>query len=350
MKRRTFIKIVGGAGVGMAMGGCATTAGFEQTTEAHPSGLPRRRLGRTGFKVSVVGYSGLALIHGTQEEGTASIHAAFDRGLNYYDVAPAYGKGECEIKMGVGLQGLDRSRYFLACKTKMRDAAGAREELERSLERLKTDHFDVYQLHHLVKPADVEQALGPGGAMETVLKAKQEGKIRAIGFSAHTTKAALLALKGFKFDTCMFPVNYVEYYTRDYGREVLELARHRGAAVLSIKTMNAGAWPKDVKRTRQWWYRSLEEQDDINLAWRWTLSLPGVVTGFPPSWLDLQARAIEAGRALRPATAEDAEKLRKMAGGCGSIFKREEDSVALGTTPKPFYPDHPHDFCPGSWA
>ena len=84
--------------------------------------------------------------------------------------------------MGIGLQGLDRSKYFLACKTKKRDKEGAREELEHSLKLLKTDHFDLYQLHHLVRPAEVKQALGPGGAMETILKAKEEGKIKYIGF------------------------------------------------------------------------------------------------------------------------------------------------------------------------
>lgn len=347
MKRRSFLKVMSGVAGAAALGIRPELVSEAEAASAKTGEMPKRVLGRTGFKVSVVGFSGLGLMHYDQERCTAEVHKAFEKGLNYYDVAPAYGKdGDCEIKMGVALQGLDRSRYILACKSKKRDAAGCRDELERSLQRLKTDHFDLYQMHHLVKPEDVKTSLGPGGALEMMLQAKKEGKIRAIGFSAHTTKAALAALRGFAFDTVMFPVNYVEYYTRGFGKEVLALAKEKGAAVLSIKTINSGAWPKGAERTRKWWYRPLEQQDDINLAYRWTLSLPGVVAGFPPSWMDLQEKAIGAGIAYRPATEADAKKLETMAKDCGSIFKREEDLVAFQSP----YPHHPHECCESEWA
>ncbi len=350
MKRRSFLKVVGGVTGGMAMG-VAPALVSEAEAAAAPSGtMPLRPLGRTGFKVSVVGFSAFGLMHQDQEQSNTHVKAAFDKGLNYYDVAPAYDNGKCEDKLGVALQNLKRSEYFLACKTKKRDKAGAREELERSLQRLKTDHFDVYQMHHLVKPDEVKTALGEGGALETFLKAKEEGKIRAIGFSAHSTKAALAALRGFAFDTVMFPVSYVEYYTRDFAREVLALAKEKGAAVLSIKTINSGAWPQGAERTRKWWYRPLETQEDINLAYRWTLSLPGLVMGFPPAWMDLQAKAIEAGLAYRPATEADALKLQAMAKDCGSIFKREDEMAAAGGHAPSVYPEHPHERCPGEWA
>ena len=348
MKRRSFLKVMGGVAGAAALGIKPALVSEAEAAAAKTGEMHKRVLGRTGFKVSVVGFSGLGLAHYDQERCTADVHKAFERGLNYYDVAPAYGKdGDCEIKMGVALQGLDRSRYFLACKSKKRDKDGCREELERSLQRLKTDHFDLYQMHHLVKPEDVKTSLSPGGALEAMLQAKKEGKIRAIGFSAHTTKAALAALRGFAFDTVMFPVNYVEYYTRGFAKDVLALAKEKGAAVLSIKTMHSGAWPKDAERTRKWWYRPLEQQDDINLAYRWTLSLPGVVMGFPPGWMDLQEKAIGAGIAYRPATEADAKKLEEMAKGCGSIFKREDDLVASAHMP---YPHHPHECCEGEWA
>ena len=346
MQRRTFLKLVGGAGVGVAIGGCATPEPVVETV----GGMPYRVLGRTGFKVSVVAYGGLTLIHGTQDEGTASLHRAFDSAVNYFDVAPAYGNGDAEIKMGIGLQGLDRDKYFLACKTKKRDAAGARAELERSLTRLRTDHFDVYQFHHLVRPAEVNQAVGPGGVLEMALKAKEAGEIRAIGFSAHTTKAALMALEGYNFDTVMFPINYVEYFTRDFGKEVLTLAQKKKAAVLAIKAMSAGAWPKDVKKERNWWYRSLENQSDINLAYRWTLSMPNVVMGFSPSWMDLHDKAIAAGKAYEPVSLADAAKLELMAQNTGSLFKREEDSIARGNMDEFFYADYSHGHVPGPFA
>jgi predicted aldo/keto reductase-like oxidoreductase len=145
-------------------------------------------------------------------------------------------------------------------------------------------------------------------------------------------------------------MNYVEYYTRGFGKEVLEAAREKGAAVLAIKPMNAGAPKPGETLKHQWWYRSLEEQEEINLAWRFSLSLPGVVTGFAPSWLDLVEKAITAGQAYSPATEADREKLQAMAAGQGSLFKREEDSVALGKIYESPYPHRPHECDPGLWA
>src|SRR3974390_2555283 len=202
MKRRVFIKTVGGA-AGVAALGLPQILDAAESVET-VAGLTRRPLGRTGQKLSVVGFPGLALTHCDQEKGTAALHNAFERGVNYFDVAPNYGNGDAEIKMGIGLQGIDRSKYFLACKTHKRDKAGAQIELERSLKRLKTDHFDLYQLHHLVRPSEVKEVFATDGAMEVIQKARDDGKIKYIGFSSHTTKSALDAMKRFKFDTVMF--------------------------------------------------------------------------------------------------------------------------------------------------
>lgn len=342
MKRRAFLKTVGGA-AGAAALGVPKLLGAESGLQKAAS-VPRRPLGRTGQTLPVVGFPGLALIHYPQDRCTDALHSAFDAGLNYFDVAPAYGEGQCETKMGIGLQGLDRSKYFLACKTKKRDAEGARAQLEQSLKLLKTDHFDLYQLHHLVRPADVKQALGPGGAMETILKAREEGKIKYIGFSAHTTKAALEALKGFKFDTVMFPINFVEYYTRDFGKDVLELAAEKGAAVLAIKPLSWGTWPAGMKKPREWWYRCVEEQHDVDLALRFTLSQKGVVAGIPPSFLDLLDRTIEAGRNFKPLDDQAVATLKRMAADRDSIFIREEQQVALNLPHwTPVYPHSPHE-------
>ena len=294
-----------------------------------PGELPRRPLGRTGMKVSVVGFPGLALAKLDQEQCTAGLHRAFDRGVNFFDVAPAYGTGDAEIKMGIGLQGLDRSKYYLACKTKKRDKAGAQIELERSLQRLKTDYFDLYQLHHLVRPAEVTDAFGAEGAMELALKAKQEGKIKFIGFSAHTTKSALQAMKAFKFDTVMFPINFVEYYLRDFGKEVLALAAERGAGVISIKPISWGSWPKEGRRTRQWWYKSVEEPRQIELAMRFVLSQQGVATALPTSFLDLLDKTIAAAKVFKPLDSEAETELKQMAANRESLFLAEERQVAL---------------------
>jgi len=354
MKRRSFLKAVSGA-VGAGAIGVAPTALAQQakpgTGDESAAGLPRRELGRTGEKISVVGFPGLALVHYDQDECTTGLHSAFDRGVNYFDVAPAYGKGACETKMGLGLQGLDRSKYFLSCKTKMRDKDGARKELETSLKSLKTDHFDLYQLHALRHPEEVEEALGPGGAMETILKAKEEGKVRFIGFSAHTTKAALAALNGFRFDTVMFPINFVEHFLMGFGKAVTELAAEQGAGVIAIKAMSRGAWPTDMKRTRKWWYRSVEEEDEVELAYRFTLSQKNVVTGIPPSFLDLLDKAIEATRVIQPITDTEMDQARKLAETCRSIFRREEEQVASGSRrTSPVWIGSPHECCPGYYA
>jgi len=350
MERRSFLKVVGGLTGSLALGVQPTLSAEKSSSKREVekvAGLPRRVLGRTGEKVSVVGFPGLALRHYEQGRCNEGIIDAFGKGVNYYDVAPAYGTdGECEIKMGIGLQYLDRDKIFLACKTKMRDKEGALKELDRSLKRLKTDHFDLYQLHHIRTPEEVKQALGPGGAMETILKAKEQGKIRYIGFSAHTTKGALEAMNGFRFDTVMFPINFVEMFKRDFGKAVLELANKQGAAVLAIKPMSKGPWPQGAERTRQWWYRATETQQETNAAMRYTLSQKQVVAGIPPSFLDLLDLAIEAGKTYQPITDAETQKLKETAQTCLSLFQREDERVARGESlHKPIYHDCPYECC-----
>jgi len=347
MKRRSFLRTVGGAAAATTLGAPPITSGEEKTA----AGLPQRAIGKTGLKAAAIGFPGLALIQGDQEQGTAVIHDAFRRGVNYFDVAPAYGNGDAEIKMGIGLQGIDRKDYRLACKTRMRDKQGAREELERSLKRLKTDHFDVYQLHCLKRTEEVQQALSPGGAMETILEAKKEGKVRHVGFSAHTTVGALAAMKRFRFDTVMFPINFVEYFVMGFGKPVLELAAKQGAGVIAIKMLSRGLWPKDMERTRRWWYRCTETKEEIDLAVRFTLSRQGVAVGICPSFFDLLDKSIEAGKSYRPVTPDETRRIRKLAETCESLFRREQEGV-VGTTrsSEPLCFHSPHDGCPGRYA
>jgi predicted aldo/keto reductase-like oxidoreductase len=255
--------------------------------------------------------------------------------------------------MGIGLKAanIDRSKIFLACKTKMRDKEGARFELERSLKRLKTNYFDLYQMHHLRTPEEVRKALGPGGAIETFLEAKKEGKVRYLGFSAHTTKSALAVMKGFRFDTAMFPINFVEYFKIGFGKPVLELAEKQGVGVLAIKPLSKGGWPQGVERKRRWWYRSTEDQYETDLVMRFTLSQKNVVAGIPPSFLDLLDLAIESGRTYRPIREDEVAKLQGMAKDCLSIFHSQEQAVAMGDNSlSTIHPDNPQEFCPCAYA
>jgi len=341
MERREFLKVASAAAGSCAIASKVLLAAGQPASggEDKVAGLPRRVLGRTGAKISVVAFPGYALAQLSQEEATAGVHKAFDQGVNHFDVAPAY--GDAEVKMGPALQGLDRSKIFLSCKTKMRDKDGARKELERSLTRLKTDHFDLYQMHHVRWTKEVQQALGPGGAIEAFLKAKEEGKIRYIGFSAHTTKGALEMIKSYPFESVMFPINVVDYFEWGFGKEVIEAAREKGVAVLAMKAICAGAWPQGATRTRKWWYRPFEKDDEIALAIRFALSQPGVATTVPISYLDLLDKCITAAKSYRPITDADVTKLRELAAGCGSVFRKEDEQAAVGHL---FH----GPFCPGS--
>jgi predicted aldo/keto reductase-like oxidoreductase len=351
MERREFLKVAGAAAGTCAMSPKALLATQSAAGGEKGAGLPRRVLGQTGEKLSVIGFPGLALVQQGQEEGTKGIHKAFDEGVNYFDVAPAYGRGDAEIKMGIGLQGIDRTRIFLANKTRMRDKQGAREELERSLTRLKTDYFDLYQMHAVFTPEEAQRALGPGGAIETLLKAKEEGKVRYLGLSAHTTKGALELMKGYHFDSVMFPIDFVDYLQWGFGKAVIEYAQERDTAVFAMKAMCYGAWPEGATRTRKWWYPSVETPEDIDLAIRFALSQPGVVSAIPPSFLDLLDKAIVAGRAYRPITEPEVAKLREMGTGRGSVFKKDDDRVAMGhPLHEGHHPDNPHGYCPCAYA
>jgi len=167
--------------------------------------------------------------------------------------------------------------------------------------------------------------------------------VRWLGFSAHSTRAAVEALKAFPFDTVMFPISLADYYLRDFGRDVLEAAAARDAAVLAIKPMSMGAWPKDATHTRNWWYRTMETQDEVSLALRFSLSLQGVIAGIPPSFVELLDKAIAAGVAYQPATTEDKDQLRRLAQNCESLFLREDEKGdSIGLNHRGPFVEHPY--------
>jgi predicted aldo/keto reductase-like oxidoreductase len=151
-------------------------------------------------------------------------------------------------------------------------------------------------------------------------------------------------MKAFKFDTVMFPINFVEYYLRDFGKEVLALAGEQGAGVISIKPISWGRWPKEAQRTREWWYNSVEEPRQVALAMRFVLSQPGVATALPTSFLDLLDKTIEAAKVFQPLDGEAEAELKQMAANRESLFLAEERQVALNLREwTPVYPDSPHE-------
>jgi predicted aldo/keto reductase-like oxidoreductase len=277
------------------------------------------------------------LSRATQEEANKAVRNAFEHGVNYFDVAPAY--GDAETKLGIALQGMDRSKIVISCKTRGRDKATAQRELDRSLQLLKTDYLDVYQMHLLATRAEVKRALGEGGAIEVFTEAKKQGKAKHLGITAHTTRAAVDAINGFDFETVMFPINFIEFYQLGFGKDVLEAARKKGMGVMGMKTMCGGAWPRGMERKRNNWYRALEEDEIVNLAVRWTLSQAQVAAAVPPGFIDLVEKALPVGPVYRPITEAETSKLQELAKSYLSNFQRDEQGVAMET---PAYYDCPH--------
>src|SRR5271157_200378 len=171
---------------------------------------------------------------------------AFDRGINYFDVAPIY--GDAQQRLGPALQPY-RKRSFLACKTDERTKSGSQEELDESLRLLRTDHFDLYQFHYLTTRDDVETVFGPAGAMETFVAARKAGKVRFLGFSAHSVEAALALMQGFAFDTILCPVNYATWHAGNFGPQVLARAQEKKMGILALKAMAKGPWPQGADRS-----------------------------------------------------------------------------------------------------
>ena len=160
-----------------------------QSGKAPVGEVPQRRYGRAEEMISMIGFGGIVVKDVTPNDASNYVSEAIDRGINYFDVAPTY--GNAQERLGPSLKPY-RDKCFLACKTTKRDAKGAAEELAESFRLLQTDHFDLYQLHAITTLEEVEQVFAKDGAMETFLKAKEQGKVRYLGFSAHSEEAAHL--------------------------------------------------------------------------------------------------------------------------------------------------------------
>ena len=196
-------------------------------------------LGKTGLKVSAVAFAGIVNMDETPEDAARYTAYAVKSGVNYFDVAPSY--GNAEDRLSDALLPF-RKDVYLACKTQKRDAEGSREELLSSLQRLQTDHFDVYQLHAMTTQEDVEQVFAKDGAAETLLWARREGLIRYIGFSAHNEDVALQCLEQFNFDTVMFPMNWAMGLSSGWGDRISEVVRQQGIGLIAIKTLIERSW------------------------------------------------------------------------------------------------------------
>ncbi len=280
--------------------------------------MQNRRLGKTGLDVSIMTFGGIVVMDATPDEASRAVSEAIARGVNYFDVAPSY--GDAELKLGPALEPY-RSKVSLACKTGKRDRDGAAAELRRSLKNLRTDRFDVYQLHALTTMEDLEQVLGPGGALEACIKARDEGLIRFIGFSAHSAEVALAAMERFAFDTILFPINYVLYEEAGFGPQVVAAARERDMGILALKAMARTNWPEGAHRAQpKCWYQPVTDPREAALALRFTLSEP-IATAVPPGDASLFRLALDIADGFTPLSDEERSELKTMARGNTPIFR-----------------------------
>jgi predicted aldo/keto reductase-like oxidoreductase len=203
---------------------------------------------------------------------------ALSFGVNHVDVAASY--GEAEIRVGSWISRHGRP-FFLATKTGERTGIKAREQIQRSLERLQVDQVDLLQLHNLVDPQEWETALGPGGALEAAIEAREQGLVRFIGITGHGLTVAAMhrkALERFDFDSVLLPFSYVMAQNEQYLGEFLSLAKmcqSRNVAMQTIKSIVQSPWGENAPN-RATWYRPLEDQAAIDRAVHWVLGHAGL--------------------------------------------------------------------------
>ena len=234
--------------------------------------------GRTGHQSTRLVLGAAAFWDVTQAEADATMDLALAYGINHIDVAASYGRAEDVL--GDWIQRHGRP-FFLATKTGERTAAAARAEIHRSLERLRVDRVDLIQLHNLVDPAEWQTALGPGGALEAAVAARDEGLVGAIGVTGHGWTVAAQhrrALERFDFDSVLLPYSYTvmqdEVYEHDF-EALVKTCQERNVAVQTIKSITRGPWAT-TERSRSTWYQPLENQADIDVAVQWVIGRPGI--------------------------------------------------------------------------
>ncbi len=271
--------------------------------------LEKRALGKTGEMLSMLGFGGIVVRDATPEQARNRIANALEYGCNYFDVAPAY--GDAEIKMGPALEPY-RDDVFLSCKTNKRTKEEAAFELNRSLERLRTDHFDLYQHHAVTELEDVETILGPGGAMEAFLEARDAGKVRFLGFSAHSVEAAMALMDGFDFDTIMFPISFASWHAGNFGPQVLERAKENEMGILALKAMAIRRYREGEERVEKAWYKAATTEEEAIRGLRFTLSHP-VTAAMPPGNEDLFAMALDLALDFTPLSDSEVENIKTRA-------------------------------------
>ncbi len=283
--RRDFLKGVAATGVVARFGNFAEAA--------DSSGIPKRTLGHTGQQVSMIGLGGYHIGNPSEAEAITIIRTAADNGITFMDNCWDYHNGDSEVRMGKALRDGYRQKVFLMTKIDGRDARTATQQLDQSLQRLQTDHLDLLQFHEVIRMNDPERIFAAGGGMEAVVKARDAGKVRFIGFTGHKSPQIhkhMLEVADqhkFKFDSVQMPLNVMDAQYESFAKIVLPMLQERNIGVLGMKPIGSGVLLKSGKVS------AVE-------CLRYALSLPTsvVITGCE-STKDVQ-QALDLGRNFKP--------------------------------------------------
>jgi aryl-alcohol dehydrogenase-like predicted oxidoreductase len=320
MERRDFLKHSA-----LAAAAAATASSALPAAQATPTApIAKRKLGKTNEHLSIIGFGGIVVMNEEPNAAASIVSEAVDRGINYFDIAPSY--GNAQERLGPALAPY-RKNCFLACKTEGRKKDDSRTQLEQSLKLLKTDHVDLYQFHALTKMTELDTVLGPGGAMETMEAAKKEGKIRYIGFSAHSVETALAAIDRYPFDTILFPINWVLFTQAKFGPQVIEKAQQKGMGILALKGMAKTVWATDQKQNHpepKCWYQPAAFPDEAALGLRWTLGHP-ITAAMPPGDERYFRLAMDVAQNYKPLAPHEEQALLGHAPGVEPIFHLGND-------------------------
>lgn len=259
MDKREFIKrtMVGAIALGASS---KVSSAISDFTDIPINKTNKRALGKTGFDVFPVVYGGIISMRDGQEASNNYVAWARDRGVNYFDVAPTY--GDAQEKLGLSIKPF-RQEIYLAAKTTQRIKEDAEKEFEESLRLLHTDYLDVFQLHSLTTEDDVNKAFGPNGVIEMIQNEKKRGRIRKVGFSAHSQTQALRAMSMYDFDTVMFPLNWQMDMRDGWGSGVANDAKKRGVGVIAIKGLTHRSWIEGDNRNQypKSWCKPIDVSD-----------------------------------------------------------------------------------------
>lgn len=270
--------------------------------------METRRFGRTGHMSTVAIFGAAAFWEISQADADKVMEQVIEAGVNHIDIAPSY--GQAEERVGPWMP-RERSRFFLGCKTMERTKQGAWDEMQRSLQRLQTESFDLYQCHAVTSMEELDAVTMKGGALEAFVEARQRGLIRFVGITGHGVDAPriyLEALRRFDFDSVLFPLNFVQFVNpeyRKYTEELISVCKAKDVGTMVIKSITKGPWG-EKQHTATTWYEPFDQMEEIQRAVDFALSfeVTGLCTAGDTRILPLVLRACENFRQLSPAELE----------------------------------------------